>query len=645
MYSKVILLNGFLKERQEKISKNALEHQLTALSGDKSFENPTYAIHNLEVASGEKEGEYIGQVYQDSDLAKWIEAAAYYLENNEDKQLENKVDYLIDLYDKIKTEDGYFNTYYQTHGIHLRFTNLHYNHELYCLGHMIEAAIAYFNATGKRKLLNMVCEYADLVYNTFGPEEDKLKGYPGHQEIELALIRLYETTGNNKYLELARFFVLQRGTKPEYFVQEAMQNEDKGFRDWHMETFACEEKKDKVLKHTQSHMEVYNQTEAVGHAVRAVYMYASMADIARICDDKKLLKSCNTLWDNVVNKKMYVTGGIGADSVQESFSIDFDLPNESAYNETCAAIGLFLWAQRMFNIHQNSVYTDIMERTLYNAILAGISLDGKKYFYVNPLEVWADAWDVREIHFKAKAQRQSWFACCCCPTNVLRLMTSIQKYVYSEVNGTLFVNLYASSRIEIKDEYKNVSVTQKTAFPWDGNICFSIYSDVEYELAFRIPCWCSQYTVSINKKTEQAKIKDGYIYISKKWNDDEVELSLNMDVLIVYPNSGIRENAGKIALQRGALIYCLEQTDNGEGLKNISLHTGDEIRSIYDDKLLDGAVYLEGKAKKPDMPCAGDKLYSYEDAYPLREMRFKAIPYYAWANREAGEMIVWLRRE
>lgn len=639
---KTKLLNGFLKERQDVISKNALQYQWEALNGDNIGGEASYAIRNLEITAGAKNGDLSGPVFQDSDLAKWIEASAYYLEDNDDEELVKNIDYVIDLYDKIQMQDGYFNTYYQTNDISLRFTNLQYNHELYCLGHMIEAAVAYYNALGKRKLLDIVCRYTDFIDKTFGPQKDKCKGYSGHEEIELALVKLYYCTDNKRYLELAKHFILQRGKKPEYFIEENKKRANEDINDWRSKVPKNEAEKLRILEYTQSHIEAYKQTKAVGHAVRALYLYSGMTDIAGIYNDNELMKACNVLWENVTNKQMYVTGGVGAICDGERFTIDYDLPNNTAYNETCAAIGLFIWAYRMFLYSPKSMYADIMEKTLYNSVLSGVSLDGNKYFYVNPLEVWPDACNDREDHRRVKTQRQGWFGCCCCPTNIARLMTSVNKYIYTNIQKVLYVNLFASSEAEFESGDSKINIHQETDYPWHGKIQFIIKSITKHTIAFRIPGWCSSYSLKINKTNEQdLEIKDGYLFIERRWDDDTIELDFDMPVLKVYANPNVRNNAGKFALQRGPVVYCLEETDNGAVLQDIKIGEDDVIKAVYEEGFLGGVYCLEGSAERADMSDIDEALYSFEK-YHQKEVQFKAVPYYAWANRGIGEMTVWI---
>ncbi|WP_285804089.1 glycoside hydrolase family 127 protein [Alkalicoccobacillus plakortidis] len=395
---------------------------------------PSHAIKNFRIAAGEEEGEFHGFVFQDSDVAKWIEAAAYTLQERPDQQLEETCDDVIELIGRAQQPDGYLNTYYTVKEPGKRWTNLRDNHELYVGGHFIEAAVAYYEATGKRNLLEIMCRFADYVDSIFGLKQNQLRGYDGHQEIELALLKLYRVTHEERYLRLAQFFIDIRGEQPHFFDIEAKKRGEEPHRWFH-----------NSYSYSQSHAPVREQKTAAGHAVRAVYMYTAMADLASILDDESLKKTCKTLWNNVVQKQMYVTAGIGSAEFGESFSFNYDLPNDLAYTETCASIGLVFWAKKMMELEANGEYADVVERAIYNGTISGIQLDGTKFFYVNPLEVWPEQANHRHDYKHVKPERQPWFGCACCPPNIARLIASIGSYVYSVKDHIGFVNLYIGS--------------------------------------------------------------------------------------------------------------------------------------------------------------------------------------------------------
>lgn len=391
-------------------------------------------------------------VFQDSDVAKWLEAVAYLLEEKRDSELEALADDVIELLGRAQQPDGYLNTYYTVKEPGKRWTNLRDNHELYCAGHLIEAAVAYFQATGKRRFLDIMCKYADYIGTVFGRGEGQIPGYDGHQEIELALLKLYEATGNENYLKLSQYFIDQRGQQPHYFDQEKEARGETGAF-WY----------DGGYRYHQAHIPVREQKQAVGHAVRALYMYTAMAGLAAKTGDESLKQACQTLWENVTKRQMYITGGVGSSAFGESFTFDFDLPNDTVYAETCAAIVLVFWARRMLELEMDGKYVDVMERALYNGTISGMDLDGKRFFYVNPLEVWPKACE-RHDKRHVKPVRQKWFSCACCPPNLARLIASIGHYIYSQTlcrqqhsNG----NRRSVSRDRAGDEL---------SFGWNGSV-------------------------------------------------------------------------------------------------------------------------------------------------------------------------------
>lgn len=394
----------------------------------------SHCIQNFRIAAGEADGDFEGAVFQDTDAAKWLEAVAYALEISPDKDLERLADETIDLIGRAQCEDGYLNTYFTIKAPNLRWTNLKEGHELYTAGHMIEAAVAYYEATGKKTFLHIVERFADLICRVFGPEEGKCHGYPGHQEIELALIRLYRVTGREDYRRLAKYFIDQRGVGENYFLAE--EKED-GYRQIFPEFAGYD------TKYSQSHLPVREQRTAEGHAVRAVYMYCAMADLAGLYQDEGLMQACRNLWEDMVRRRMYITGSIGSSGILERFTTDYDLPNNCNYSETCASIGLALFGRRMAQLTRDASYMDTAERALYNTVLSGIAQDGKSFFYVNPLEVWPDNCMERTSKEHVKPVRQTWFGVACCPPNIARTLASMGQYIYFTDGDTLYVNLWS----------------------------------------------------------------------------------------------------------------------------------------------------------------------------------------------------------
>ena len=636
--NKVKINDKFWGHYLEVVRDHVIPYQWDALNDRLPETEPSHAIENFRIAAGESEGEFFGMVFQDSDVAKWLEAVAFSLENEPNEELENTADEVIALLGRAQDENGYLNTYYTVKEPDNRWTNVRDNHELYCAGHLIEAAVAYYNATGKKQFLEIMSRYADYIDTVFGSEDNKIKGYPGHQEIELALVKLYDVTGNERYLNLSKYFIDERGKQPHYFDVEKKEREDtKPF--WFNDDYA----------YHQAHEPVREQKEAVGHAVRATYMYTAMADLAAKTNDESLKKACETLWENVTQKQMYVTGGIGSMVFGEAFSFDYDLPNDLSYTETCASIALVFWANRMLNLEANSKYADVMELALYNGTISGMDLDGKKFFYVNPLEVLPEASEKRNDKKHVKAERQKWFGCACCPPNLARLIASIGHYIYSQKDKELFVHLYMGNETKLEVAGQEVGLVQETNYPWDGNVSITVNPENEctFTLALRIPGWAKGAVVKVNGEIvdHTPLMKNGYVYINRSWKEnDQVELALPMVVERIQSNPRVRHNVGKVALQRGPVVYCLEQVDNGENLHGILLPRDAELKATFEPELLDGVVVISGEGERIDQSNWNNSLYRpvHDHTTPVQ---IKAVPYYAWCNREPGEMLVWVNEK
>ncbi len=505
-------------------------------------------------------------------------------------------DEAIDLVCAAQLENGYLDTYYIINGMDRAFTNLKDHHELYCLGHLIEGAVAYYQATGKDRLLNAARRYADYVTAYFGPQEGGCKGYPGHEIVEMALVRLYEVTGEDKYLKLSQFFLNQRGTKPYYFDAEERNCAALEGREEQLPKF--DENEERYAYH-QAHKPVREQNEAVGHAVRAVYLYSGMADVARLTADDALYAACQRLWESIVREKLYVTGGIGGTSHGEAFSFPFDLPNDTIYSETCAAIGLAFFARRMLEIKVESHYADVCELALYNTVLSGMALDGKSFFYVNPLEVLPEACrkDSRKSH--VKPVRQKWFGCACCPPNIARIVSSVALYAYTEQDDILWFHLYMGSILTKKIRGQALTLKVGTGMPWNGHVsvCIQTQEMVSCTLAMRIPGWsgngsakviCSGVVTNISWETggeslqrsqgnmQEVFVRDGYLYLRGEWqSEDSISLDFSMGVHMITADERVREDIGKVAFVRGPIVYCMEEADNG---KNLHLYKADTNR-------------------------------------------------------------------
>ena len=553
------------------------------------IENQTGRIRNFENAA-KGEGEHSGIFYDDSDVYKALEGMAYSLQIEPDPVLEAKCDEWIDKFAAAQQPDGYLNTYYTLTGLENRWKNMD-KHEMYCAGHMTEAAVAYYKATGKRKLLDVAIRFADHMMTVFGPEGRHW--VPGHEEIELALVKLFEVTGEKKYLDFAGWLLDQRGHGYGSYGDD---------RTW-------------PAVYYQDEFPVRDLSRITGHAVRSMYLYCGMADVAAYTGDKGLTDALDRLWDHVVNRNMYVTGGIGQSSSNEGITEDYDLPNLTAYCETCASVGMVLWNWRMLQFTGDGKYADVMERSLYNGALAGISLKGDRFFYVNPLESEGDH------------HRQAWYGCACCPSQICRFLPSVGNYVYGTSEGSLWVNLYMGSETTVKLQGKDIRVKQETTYPWDGDTKLILGMDkpVKTEIRLRIPAWCKDYTLSVNGKAVTAPVEKGYAVLAGKWADgDVVELILAMPVEEVAADPRVKEDAGKRAIQRGPIVYCLEEADNPEGFDSLRLTEDAQFDLVPLDK-----HQWWGHALTEITAHAGAQTLAF-------------IPYFAWDNRAAGKMKVWI---
>ena len=612
----------------------------------------SHAFANFRIAAGLEEGEFYGMVFQDSDVAKWLEGVAYSLTVKENPALEERADRIIDTIEKAQQPDGYLNTYFTIKEPEHRWQNLQECHELYCAGHMMEAAAAYYDATGKDKLLKVMERMADHIAGRFGP--DKEHGIPGHQEIEIGLMKLYHATGKEKYRELAQYFIDERGKNPAFFKEE---KEKRGWVHFNIDP--------EDTKYNQSFAPVREQKTAEGHSVRAVYMYTAMADLAGCTGEEALRQACETLWDNITEKRMYLTGGIGSTGEGEAFSIDYDLPNDMAYAETCASIGMAFFAREMLKQKPSGKYADILERELYNGILSGMQLDGKRFFYVNPLEVDPGVSGVIHGYKHVVPLRPGWYACACCPPNLVRLVMSLGKYVWSASENTLYSHLYVGGSVE----WEKAAVEVESGFPWKGEVSYTVHPHQEGErfgLAVRIPSYVKERLVRLNgAELKGAELKgavpggtqpesaapgqacrleerDGYLVIDREWQDgDRLEITFPMPVRKVYCNPAVRENENCVAIMRGPVVYCFEGVDNGERIQEIRIPDEIDMKEhVEREGVLKGMVLLKGKAQRQP---AAERLYM-EELPPCIPAEVKAIPYFAWGNRGLNQMRVWMPR-
>lgn len=634
---KVSIHDSFWSKHVDLVRNAIIPYQWEAMNDRIPDAESSHCLENFKIAAGRAKGDFYGAVFQDTDVAKWLEAVGFSLACYSDEVLEKTADEVIDLIADAQCEDGYINTYFTIKEPDKRWTDLCEGHELYTAGHLMEAAVAYYEGTGKRKFLDCMCKFADLICDTFGTEEGKIHGYPGHEEVEIGLIKLARVTGNKKYMDQAKYFVDARGVGENYFMKEMSRPDYK---------MIFPEFADYTPAYSQSHKPVREQTTAEGHAVRAVYLYCAMADLAEAYQDEGLLKACKTLWNNIVEKRMYLTGGIGSSGHLERFIVDYDLPNEYNYSESCASIGLALFGLRMAQITGESQYMDVAERALYNTVLAGIALDGKSFFYVNPLEVWPPACMEGTSKKHVKPIRQKWFGVACCPPNIARTLASLGQYVYSQKpeKKELYVNLFVSNETELDWNKDKIFVKLQTEFPWVNTYSLEVKNVPAdgMDLMLRVPDYAQDYQVKAdgNIYEENKESEKGYrrVHVEK---DTKVEVSFAAPAKFVYANPQVRADSGKVAIVRGPLVYCLEEIDNSQNLPAIFVDTDEPLKEEKSD-LFGGIVTVKAKGKKIVEASVSDSLYSGEKPQ-LEDVELTAIPYPYWNNRGEGEMLVWMK--
>lgn len=580
-------------------------------------------------------------MFFDSDTAKWIEAVGYSLATHPDPALESQTDALIAMIAEAQTPDGYLNTYFGNLEPENRWRNLRDWHEMYNAGHLIEGAVAYARATGKRQMLDVLARCADHIAAQFGPRDGQRPGYCGHPEIELALVRLYRETGEAKYLDLAKYFIDERGASPHYFDLEARERGEDPADFWAQ-----------TYRYCQAHLPLRQQTEATGHAVRACYLYAGVADIALETGDAELRDVSRRLWDDLTRHQMYITGGLGPAHSNEGFTFAYDLPDETAYAETCAGIALAFWAWRMFHLDPHGRYIDVLERAIYNNVLSGVSFEGDHFFYANPLTSYPYvnphehfSGITSERHYR----RQPWFNCPCCPPNLARLVASIGGYVYSTRADRAYVHLYTPNQARLTLGGGPVTLDTRTAYPWDGAVTITVETDAprRFELALRVPGWCRGFALAINGQAQALVPENGYVVVEREWRaGDQIALTLDMPVERIAAHPMIRQAAGQVALQRGPIIYCLEEADNGPRLANVVIPPGAALSAAFAPDLLGGAGVITGEALRIEPAAWPDAMYAPQATVETARtpFTFRAIPYFLWANRAPGEMRVWLRQ-
>ncbi|HCF8067556.1 TPA: glycoside hydrolase family 127 protein [Klebsiella michiganensis] len=639
---KLKINDPFLGQYQQLVRDVVIPYQWDALNDRIEEADPSHAIENFRIAAGRQEGEFYGMVFQDSDVAKWLEAVAWSLCQKPDAGLEKTADEVIELVAAAQCEDGYLNTYFTVKAPEERWTNLAECHELYCAGHMIEAGVAFFQATGKRRLLDVVCRLADHIDSVFGPGDNQLHGYPGHPEIELALMRLYDVTQEPRYIALVKYFVEARGTQPHFYDIEYEKRGKTSYWNTYGPAWMVMDK-----PYSQAHQPISEQPVAIGHAVRFVYLMTGVAHLARLSQDEGKRRDCLRLWKNMARRQLYITGGIGSQSSGEAFSSDYDLPNDTVYAESCASIGLMMFARRMLEMEADSQYADVMERALYNTVLGGMALDGKHFFYVNPLEVHPKSLKFNHIYDHVKPVRQRWFGCACCPPNIARVLTSLGHYIYTPHGDVLYINLYVGNSVEIPVGNEALRLRISGNYPWQEQVKIVIDSSspVNHTLALRLPDWCDKPQVTLNGAPVTQDVRKGYLHISHLWQEgDTLQLTLPMPVRRIYGNPLVRHQAGQVAVQRGPLVYCLEQADNGEQLHNLQLPRDARFSAVEGKGIFARKILLQAPGYKQTAEDAENQaLWHYDRAPSSRQPQVLTfIPWFSWANRGEGEMRIWV---
>ena len=619
--------DGFLRNYQKLIKKVVIPYQYSVLQDQAEGAEKSHVVSNFVNAGKALRGEdigdgFYGMVFQDSDLAKWLEAVGYILSVFPDEKLKSNAERMIELIEQAQDSDGYLNTYYTIKDRDKRWQNLNEGHELYCSGHMMEAAAAIYETTGNDRLLHIMERNMEHIYRRFILEG--CPGYPGHPEIEEALLKMYRATGNPHCLELARHFVDVRGVDAAFFEKEA------AGRNWSVWGSQGTD-----YEYAQNSKPVREQEDATGHSVRAVYLYTAMADLASETGDEELLTACRRLWKSITQKRMYLTGGIGSTVLGEAFTVDYDLPNDTAYAETCASIGLMFFASRMLENEVRGEYGDVMERAFYNTVLSGMQLDGRQFFYVNPLEVLPGISGKAATHRHALPVRPSWYACACCPPNVARLIASFGKYAYGENEDVAFCHLFAAGKVTFDN---GMELVCHTGYPYEYKIIYEVTKGGK-KMAVRIPSYSDSYSLTVNGAECEHILKKGYVYLPELKTGDKVILTLDGTPHFIYASSKVAANTGKVAVQRGPLIYCFEGVDNEQDVLSLRLKKEGKITlEKYQPELLGGVqrIFVEAVRLHEEQG-----LY-FRERPEEEECTAIAVPYYTWGNRGENQMRVWM---
>lgn len=610
------------------ISEIVLPHQWEILNDRVEGAVKSHCLENFRIASGEKQGPFYGQIFQDSDVYKWLEALAYCIQQGKAHAYIPIADDLISLIGRAQREDGYLHTYHIINGIDKRWSNLLEAHELYCAGYLIEAGIAYHEATGKGQLLSVAIKFADLICRTFGPNEGQIHGYPGHEEIELALIKLFRHTKNERYLDTARYFLETRGSEPNYFLQEiAGRNGESHYHEF----------KAYDLRYSQAHQLPREQRTVEGHAVRALYLYCAMADFASETQDRAFTDACKALWDNLEEKRVYITGGVGSSGYLERFTTDYDLPNDRAYNESCASVALMMFGKRMATLTGDAHYYEGVERALYNTVLSGIHHDGLHYFYVNPLEVWPANCMASTSMAHVKPVRQKWFDVACCPTNIARTLANLGSYIYAVDERGLLINQFISSTVVVR--HNNESIHLKMVVEPTRRSQVTVTLDATLELCIRIPSYAPHVVFKLDGVVQPRREENGYALVTLQ-KGVALSFDLGIEPLWMAAHPEVRADSHKVALSYGPFVYCLEETDNSSNLAELGIDITQTPTVVGALDELPGSLPIFGYEGLRLVREHGEKLYAPAQ-FVSRSQSLRAVPYCLWGNRKPGEMLVF----
>lgn len=646
----VEITSGFWQRYRDLVVKEVLPYQWQVMNDEADIsisvdpqnngqDKNSHAVANLKIAAGQQEGHHYGFPFQDTDVYKWLEAAAYSFNYHPDADLQKITDNLINLIADAQEDDGYLSTYFQIDAPERKFKRLQQSHELYTMGHYIEAGVAYYQATGNQKALDVATRMADCIDRNFGLEDGKIPGFDGHPEIELALARLYEATQNDKYLKLAHYFLNQRGQDPEFFDKQIAIDGNSDERD------IIRGMREPDLTYFLAAEPIKNQKVPQGHAVRVVYLCTGMAYVARYTGDQDLLDACHRFWTDLVRRQMYITGNIGSTTQGEALTYAYDLPNDTMYGETCASVGMAFFARQMLHLDAKGEYADVLEKELFNGALSGMSLDGKHFFYVNPLEADPVESQLNPDKSHVLTHRADWFGCACCPANLARLITSVDQYLYTVDGQTILSHQFIANQATFADE---LQITQTNNFPWEGNIHYAVKNPQEkaVKLGLRIPGWSPKFTLTVNGQVRTEVVQDGFIYLDIQAATTDIDLVLDMQVKLMQANNRVNADFGKVAIQRGPIVYAAEEADNPAPLWQYQVAADAKITYHYEQSLLNGVGVITVAANKQAAMSDQQVLYApVSTGVENSETELTLVPYYAWANRLNGQMSVWLNRQ